>query len=312
MTVKRVRTIAKVEDQRRDDRSIITKVKPVWYLPKVMIEPKSNIAVRFQAAAWSENSPTIQVRSAQVSNQIWFTMLFPDYVLKSYQISRITFYSARTVTTLSTGTSGNIFTDFMFQPFGSWTESSNVQYVGGRELRESQVVSAQGCRGRITYYPSKRDRQFVFDARTGNQGNYTANDLCALVTEANTPAESRHDCYIDFEVTRWGFGQTVTAWTLGCGRPQPKPDYKGPFESSIRPWGADIDLPRNKTRYDPDTVIEELDSDDEESGLRKMLYVTCVIRYTVASDASMSMFYPHTISCVHRIWYYLYVYKLYL
>ena len=63
-------------------------------------------------------------------------------------------------------------------------------------------------------------------ARTGNQGNYTANDLCVLVTEASTPTEVRQDCYIDFDVTRWGFGQTVTAWTPGCGRPPPKPDHK--------------------------------------------------------------------------------------
>ena len=69
---------------------------------------------------------------------------------------------------------------------------------------------------------------------------------------------------VDFEVTRWGFGQTVSAWKLGCERPPPKPDYKGPFESSIRPWGADIDLPRNETRYYPDTEIRELDSDEED------------------------------------------------
>ena len=35
MTRRRFKTIAKVEDQQRDDRSIITRVKPAWFLPKV-------------------------------------------------------------------------------------------------------------------------------------------------------------------------------------------------------------------------------------------------------------------------------------
>ena len=51
---------------------------------KVTIEPKSNVTVRFQAASWGTESQSIAVRSAQVTNQIWFSTLFPDYVQKHY------------------------------------------------------------------------------------------------------------------------------------------------------------------------------------------------------------------------------------
>ena len=84
MTRQRVKTIAKVEDQRRDDMSIITRVKPVWFLPKVTVESKSNVTVRFQAASWGTKLQSIGVRSAQMTNQIWFSTLFPDYVPKHY------------------------------------------------------------------------------------------------------------------------------------------------------------------------------------------------------------------------------------
>ena len=84
MTRRRVKTIAKVEYQRRDDRSIITRVKPAWFLPKVTVEPKSNVTVRFQAASWGTELQSIGVKSAQVTNQIWFSTLFPDYVPKHY------------------------------------------------------------------------------------------------------------------------------------------------------------------------------------------------------------------------------------
>ena len=73
----------------------------------------------------------------------------------------------------------------------------------------------------------------MFDARTGDQRNYTANDLCALVTEMDTPAEIRQDAYIDFEVTRWGFGQAPIAWYPGCGTSKP-------FERPARPQGSGI------------------------------------------------------------------------
>ena len=84
MTRRHVKTIAKVEVQRHDDRSIITRVKPAWFLPKITIQPKSNVTVRFQAASWGTESQSIGVRSAQVTNQIWFSTLFPDYVPKHY------------------------------------------------------------------------------------------------------------------------------------------------------------------------------------------------------------------------------------
>ena len=56
MTARCVKQITKRGDQHRDDRSLITKVKPCWNLPKVTIEPKSNITVGFQAAAWAQNN----------------------------------------------------------------------------------------------------------------------------------------------------------------------------------------------------------------------------------------------------------------
>ena len=80
MSRKRVKTIAKVEDQHHDDRSIIMRAKAAWFLPKVTIEPKSNITIRFQAASWGAGSTTIAIRSAQITNQTWFSTLFPDYV----------------------------------------------------------------------------------------------------------------------------------------------------------------------------------------------------------------------------------------
>ena len=48
MTVKRVKSIAKREDQRRDDRSIMTRMRMADFLPRVTSEPKSGIVVRCQ------------------------------------------------------------------------------------------------------------------------------------------------------------------------------------------------------------------------------------------------------------------------
>ena len=62
----------------------------------------------------------------------------------------------------------------VLQPFESWTESDMDNYVAGQELREAGVATASSIPRSI---PSKRDRQFIFDARTESDGQKTANDI---------------------------------------------------------------------------------------------------------------------------------------
>ena len=47
-------------------------------------------------------------------------------------------------------------------------------------LRECGSAASTGAHARVSYIPSKRDHSFVFDARTGNNGQLTANALCIL------------------------------------------------------------------------------------------------------------------------------------
>ena len=73
------------------------------------------------------------------------------------------------------------------------------------KLRELSLVPAAGPRAQVTYYPSKRDQQFIFDARTGAPGQYTANNLLQILTEEKVSEEMLHDVYVDFEIAQWGY-----------------------------------------------------------------------------------------------------------
>ena len=124
--------IAKQEDQRRDDRYIMTRMKMCDYLPKVTSEPKSNLVVRAQMPTWGSDN-TVSFKSANVSgDQIYFSELFPDYIPIRYQINCITVFGPRNYTSIGgTMSNTNIFADFTFQPYGGWLETSSVSFTGG-------------------------------------------------------------------------------------------------------------------------------------------------------------------------------------
>ena len=67
-------------------------------------------------------------------------------------------------------------------------------------MKEFVVASSTGTRVRVTFIPSKRDRQFIFDG----SGVKTSNDLCWITREGDVPEETWNDTYVDIEVTRWG------------------------------------------------------------------------------------------------------------
>ena len=70
------------------------------------------------------------------------------------------------------------------------------------KLRELSLVPATGPCAQVTYYPSKRDQQFICDARTGAPGQYTANDLLWILMEEQVLEETLHDVYVDFEIAQ--------------------------------------------------------------------------------------------------------------
>ena len=107
MTTRRVKLIAKREDQRRDDRSIMTRMKMCDYLPKVTSKPKSNLVVRaLMPNSWGSDN-TVSIKSAKVSgDQIYFSELFPDYIQIRYQINCITVFGPRNYTSIE-GTTSN-------------------------------------------------------------------------------------------------------------------------------------------------------------------------------------------------------------
>ena len=73
------------------------------------------------------------------------------------------------------------------------------------KLRELSLVPAAGLRAQVIYYPSKQDQQFIFDARTGAPGEYTANNLLWMSMEEKVPEDMLYDVYVDFEITQWGY-----------------------------------------------------------------------------------------------------------
>ena len=74
MTTKRVKSIAKREDQRRDDRSIMTCMKMCDFLPRITTEPKSGIVVRAQMLSVWGTDNTVSIKSANVTgDQIYFS-----------------------------------------------------------------------------------------------------------------------------------------------------------------------------------------------------------------------------------------------
>ena len=86
------------------------------------------------------------------------------------------------------------------------------------------------------------------------------NDICWLSTESGVPDQLKSDCYVDVEVTRWGFG-SAPSFEEPLNRIARHPSK---FQSSIRPWKAPIDLPRNIDTFEPDLVVKGYDSEEEE------------------------------------------------
>ena len=64
------------------------------------------------------------------------------------------------------------------------------------KLRELSLVP--GLRAQV---PSKWDQQFMFDARTGAPGEYTASNLLWTSMEEKVPEEMLYNVYVDFEIT---------------------------------------------------------------------------------------------------------------
>ena len=89
------------------------------------------------------------------------------------------------------------------------------------------------------------------------------NDICCVSTESGVPDQLKSDCYVDVEVTRWGFGSapSLEEPLNRIARPPSK------FQSSIRPCKAPIDLPRNIDTFEPDLVVKDYDSEEEEDPL---------------------------------------------
>jgi len=72
-------------------------------------------------------------------------------------------------------------------------------------------MPALGLRASVTYIPSKRDRQFLFDNTATN--SLTANILRSFITESSVPVDTLRDVYIDFEVFRWSLYSESTEWS---------------------------------------------------------------------------------------------------
>ena len=87
--------------------------------------------------------------------------------------------------------------------------------------REFGVTQATGTRAKVTIYPSKRDRQFVFGTVSGGSRANTANDILWISAEANYPVEYWSDTYVDIEMSRWGYTSSAVTWFEGCGRKKP-------------------------------------------------------------------------------------------
>ena len=198
------------------------------------------------------------------SGNVPFDTLWPDYTPKAFQISRITFYTARGLTSLAAGQSAEDtpLTDFTFQPFGSWSEGGSG-FRGGRELRECGIASAGGTRAKVSYIPSKKDRQFIF--QTLANATYTDNELC-LVVDETTNNEIRQDCYIDFEVTRWGYTLNTSEWTTKTCRTKPLKLYRCPGASLEYCPEEQLEIDKNNRK------IEDLQA------FELLIAVTCTFR----------------------------------
>ena len=85
------------------------------------------------------------------------------------------------------------------------------------------------------------------------------NDICWLSTESRVADQLKSDCYVDVEVTRWGFG-SAPSFEEPLNRITRPPSK---FQSSIRPWEAPIDLPRNIGTFEPDLVVKGFGSQEE-------------------------------------------------
>ena len=156
------------------------------------------------------NTICIRLEQVQRSANHWVVASVIDYCSESCLISRITVYSSHTFAVPSTGSvdNYNVLTDISMRFFGNWTSSLDTSYRGGTELCMLGMRSGMGNRMRMTYIPSKGDRQFVFGATTGDPSDYTANELVWITQESGVPTE----------VVVLDFTATAVEWKPGIGQ----------------------------------------------------------------------------------------------
>ena len=115
---------------------------------------------------------TICICPVQNGDYLHLFNAFVDYIPYHYQISRITVYSSRNYTAVSsTDTDKNILIDMSVQPFTGWTTSpsSISDFAGNREGLESRefvMTSSTGTRVKVSIIPSRRDKEFTFNGVT--------------------------------------------------------------------------------------------------------------------------------------------------
>ena len=85
------------------------------------------------------------------------------------------------------------------------------------------------------------------------------NDLCVILTETGVVNQLKSDCYMDFEVCRWGFASAPTVWTLKMCRLKQHPSKDQ--ASSMVLWEYWLS-PQPGDRFIPDMNIYS----DEDPG----------------------------------------------
>ena len=121
----------------------------------------------------------------------------------------------------------NIQTEIGVDFFGYWvnTLEQSSGSVGGENVGTRHFTSSLGTRAiKIHHYPSKRDKEFVFDLGSGNNtgAQLSQNNLIDMVSG---------DTYLDIELECWGFVSSPQVWEEGYGRTKPVIPITETFET---------------------------------------------------------------------------------
>ena len=139
-----MRVIVKQQDNHRDNHSQIR--------PRILVRK-----------VWRVQLFTLNT-IVQRSTNYWVvaSVMIIDYCPESNLISMITVYSSHCLAVPSTGSVDNyVLTDISVRFFGNRMSSLDTSYGGGTEVCMLGMSSGMCNRARVTYIPSKRDRQFA-------------------------------------------------------------------------------------------------------------------------------------------------------